>query len=62
MTVKKLWDNSPFDGSLACTVGVEWLWWSWEGGWGRKAYESDEKKWALYACGIPTAAPVPTRS
>lgn len=25
------------------------LWWSWEGGGGREAYDSADNKWALYA-------------
>lgn len=49
VTVKKSWDNSPFDGCSACAVGMQRLWWSWEGGGGREAYDSADNKWALYA-------------
>lgn len=49
VTVKKSWDNSPFDGCSAGAVGMQRLWWSWEGGGGRGAYDSADNKWALYA-------------
>lgn len=49
VTVKKSWDNSPFDGCSARAVGMQRLWWSWEGGGAREAYDSADNKWALYA-------------